>query len=232
MKDHSHPARPWRPTSTPSFFIFASALLVLAFCVSASAQDDRYRLASAVDGPSQVAASGDSSEAVISADGRFVAFTSLGSNLVAVPTLAQNVYVRDLQAGTTRLVSINKDGTGGGDNFSSFPSVSADGRFVAFHSYANNLPNHLPAGIGWGIYVRDLSAGVTTPAAVPDVPNHLSFFRVMMPAAMRNTLWARKTGIPAAAVKASPTWLNVSCGKMSKTIVRSRVSDLSSSAGE
>ena len=71
---------------------------------------------------------GGSSEPALSADGRYVAFGSDASNLVAGDTNGvRDVFVRDLQAGVTRRVST---GTGGrpanGESF--FPSVSADGR--------------------------------------------------------------------------------------------------------
>jgi hypothetical protein len=147
MKYHSHPARPGQPIAFTLFFICAFALLGLSLCVSVSAQDTRYMLASAADGDGQVAGNNDSSEAAISADGRFIAFTGKASNLVAIPTTGQNVFVRDLQAGTTKLVSVNKDGTGGGNGASSEPRISADGRYVAFSSRATNL---IPNDANWG----------------------------------------------------------------------------------
>ncbi len=78
-------------------------------------------------------------EPSISADGRFVAFYSLASNLVAGDTNATyDVFVHDRQTGHTTRVSV---ATGGaqGDDGSGFPSISANGRFVAFHSWASNL---------------------------------------------------------------------------------------------
>ena len=75
----------------------------------------------------------------ISADGRYVAFWSTATNLVAVDTNGfSDVFVRDLTDGTTVLVSVNSLGVQG--NFGSFdPSISADGRYVAFDSAATNL---------------------------------------------------------------------------------------------
>ena len=84
---------------------------------------------------------------VISADGRFVAFNSAASDLVANDTNGtDDVFVRDLQLGTTTLVSINRFGTGSGNGPSGGPGggpvISADGRFVAFRSFASDLvPN-------------------------------------------------------------------------------------------
>ena len=75
----------------------------------------------------------------ISADGRFVAFASEASNFVAgdVPGTA-DVFVRDRRTGTTELISRGTDGfpAGGG---SVAPSISADGRFVAFRSFSDRL---------------------------------------------------------------------------------------------
>lgn len=75
----------------------------------------------------------------MSADGRFVAFHSGSDNLVPGDTNgAVDVFVRDVQEGTTHRVSVAGDGSQG--NFESrAPSISADGRFVAFQSHATNL---------------------------------------------------------------------------------------------
>lgn len=98
---------------------------------------------------------------VISADGRHVAFQSAGANLVPGDTNgAVDVFVRDLDAGTTRLASVNAAGTGSGNGASHHPALSADGRIVAFESDASDLV----AGDANGatdVLVRDLQAGVT-----------------------------------------------------------------------
>jgi len=73
----------------------------------------------------------------MSADGRFVAFASDASNLVAGAAGTQ-VYVRDRTNGTTSLVSTSTLGAGG-NGPSRRPAISADGRFVAFTSAANDL---------------------------------------------------------------------------------------------
>jgi Tol biopolymer transport system component len=76
----------------------------------------------------------------ISADGRFVAFVSQASDLVANDTNGEaDVFVRDLQTGTTILVSVNQAGTATGNDRSSYPVISADGHFVAFVSRASDL---------------------------------------------------------------------------------------------
>jgi hypothetical protein len=77
-------------------------------------------------------ANDDSFEPAISADGRFVAFSSSATNLVAGDSNEVNdVFVRDRQANTTTRVSVGLAGAnanGGSDS----PSISGDGRLVAF----------------------------------------------------------------------------------------------------
>ena len=75
----------------------------------------------------------------ISADGYYVTFESFASNLVLSDTNdAEDIFVRDLLTGQTSLVSVASDGTQGNSD-SRWPSISADGRYVAFDSYASNL---------------------------------------------------------------------------------------------
>jgi Tol biopolymer transport system component len=96
----------------------------------------------------------------ISADGRFVAFESEATNLVPGDSNhAGDVFVRDLQAGTTERVSIS---TGGleGNSGSYGESISSDGRFVAFASYATNLVPGDTNGT-WDVFVRDRRLGTT-----------------------------------------------------------------------
>src|SRR3989442_1286484 len=89
----------------------------------------------------------DSFDSVVSADGRFVAFDSRASNLVAGDTNgAGDVFVRDTCVGvpagctpSTTRASVASDGSEG-DAGSGFPlAVSADGRFIAFSSAASNF---------------------------------------------------------------------------------------------
>jgi Tol biopolymer transport system component len=84
-------------------------------------------------------ANGDSSSPVISADGRFVAFVSTANNLIRNDTNGKSdVFVRDLFTSTTTRVSLTSaNGQADGNSFE--PSISADGRFVAFSSDATNL---------------------------------------------------------------------------------------------
>jgi Tol biopolymer transport system component len=77
--------------------------------------------------------------AVISADGNVVAFESSATNLVSGDTNGVvDIFVHDRVSGVTERVSIDSAGTEA-DSESSRPSISADGRFVAFASTATNL---------------------------------------------------------------------------------------------
>lgn len=114
----------------------------------------------------------DASDAAsISANGRVVAFHSNASNLVAGDTnFLTDVFVRDLDLGITERVNLSSTGAvaNSGSNVSGQPTaVSADGRYVVFVSWANNL---VPGVSGWqSVYVRDRATGTTTSAswAVP-----------------------------------------------------------------
>jgi Tol biopolymer transport system component len=104
-----------------------------------------------------VQGNGDSSSASISADGRYVAFESLSTNLVAGGTNGNvHIFVRDLVARTTTLVSVDSNAVQGNDDSSS-PSISSDGRYVAFESAASNLvAGDMPLPIGFiDIFVHD-----------------------------------------------------------------------------
>ncbi|MBI1849479.1 MAG: PD40 domain-containing protein [Planctomycetes bacterium] len=84
-------------------------------------------------------ANGNTTAATISADGRFVAFESLATNLIAGDTnAARDIFLHDLLTGETTRVSVGADGSQGNGN-SKTPSISSDGRFVAFTSTANDL---------------------------------------------------------------------------------------------
>jgi hypothetical protein len=107
----------------------------------------------------RTSADDDSVSCAISADGRFVAFSSSATNLVPNDTNGYvDVFVRDLQGGTTERVSIATDGSqSNGHSF--LPSISADGRFVAFASKATNL---VPGDTGqMDVFVRDRLNGTT-----------------------------------------------------------------------
>jgi len=113
------------------------------------------------------AANGASQSSVISPDGRYVAFVSTATDLVPGDTnVLQDVFLRDLQTGVTRLVSVGAMSTrpGVASNSSDAPRITPDGRFVVFSSSATNLAPGVPysqSGIS-EVYVRDVVAGTTT----------------------------------------------------------------------
>jgi Tol biopolymer transport system component len=119
-------------------------------------------LASRADGPAGAVADGNSYDPSISADGRYVAFSSWAENLSAEDVAFNDIFVRDLAAGTTTLVSRAAGPAGAaGDGESTDPSISADGRHVAFASQANNLVGDDAKVVQTDIFVRDLDLGVT-----------------------------------------------------------------------
>src|SRR5262249_31716922 len=95
-------------------------------------------------------ANGGSGSAAVSADGRFVAFDSVASNLVAADTnRVSDGFVHDRRTGATGRVSVAADGTQAnrGSRGNLLPAISADARFVAFDSDANNLAGSATTGI-------------------------------------------------------------------------------------
>jgi Tol biopolymer transport system component len=85
------------------------------------------------------AVGGPSVEPAISSDGRFVAFTSWATNLVLDDTNGfRDIFIRDRGIPTTFRVSVGFDGKPAND-YSVHPSISADGRYVVFESYATNI---------------------------------------------------------------------------------------------
>jgi len=106
----------------------------------------------------------------VSDDGRFVVFESLATNLVPGDTNGTfDIFVRDRQTGTTERVSVASDGSeGNATSYSSNdhgPDISADGRYVAFYSYASNLVANDTNGVG-DIFVRDRQAETTVRVSV------------------------------------------------------------------
>lgn len=132
-----------------------------------------------VDRPSvpddQAEAEGNSFSPAISADGRFVAFVSLATNLVAGDTNGlRDVFLRDTCRGapapctpSTTRISVASDGTeANGDAFGP-PSISPDGRFVAFDSFADNLVPGDTNGTS-DVFLRDTCIGAAgcTPSTI------------------------------------------------------------------
>ena len=104
-----------------------------------------------------------SSHAAISADGRYVAFRSFDSGLVAADVNGEgDVFVRDRQNGTTELVSLTASGLqGNGPSGVTLAAISADGRFVAFDTQATNFVASDANGFHEDIFLRDRTTGTT-----------------------------------------------------------------------
>ena len=124
--------------------------------------------AAQANGPSQ----GNGSSPGISADGQVVAFYSDATNLVGNDTNGQpDVFVRNRATGTTQLVS--QSGGAQGNGASVNPSISADGRFVAFQSQASNLIPNDTNNVA-DIFVTDLQSGTTERVCNSVQPNGFS----------------------------------------------------------
>lgn len=115
-------------------------------------------------------ANGWSDNPAISADGRFVAFTSSASNLVSGDTnKLPDVFVRDVRTSKTTRVSVTSTGRQGTgkrySNGSNEPVISSDGRYVAFHSDMTNL---VPGDTNtvFDIFVHDRVTGKTQRVSV------------------------------------------------------------------
>ena len=104
---------------------------------------------------------------VISANGRFVAFQSTATTLVPGNLQASShnhIYVHDRLTGITERVSVN-DRAEAGDAASINPSISSDGRYVAFQSQASNLVLDDNNGVA-DVFIRDRLTGHTIRASV------------------------------------------------------------------
>jgi Tol biopolymer transport system component len=107
--------------------------------------------------PSGVQSDGNSGSGSISADGRYVAFYSEGTNLVAGDANARaDVFLRDRQTGETTLVSVASSGAQG-DRLSDGGSISADGAFVVFRSQARTLVPRDANGFVPDAFLRELA---------------------------------------------------------------------------
>jgi len=107
-------------------------------------------------------ANGSCGDPAISADGRFVAFSTFASNLVAGDTNGQtDVFLHDRLLHTTVRISVGdggQQGTAGSTN----PALTLEGRRVAFLSVAPNLVTNDTNGTGRDVFLRDLDLGTTT----------------------------------------------------------------------
>jgi Tol biopolymer transport system component len=126
------------------------------------------------------AANHNSMEPVISADGRWVAFVSEATNLVPDDTNGFNdVFLRDLRNGTTVRVSVSSSGEQA-NSVSHGPSISGDGRYVAYYGGGSNLvPND--TNNQWDVFVYDAVAGTTERVSVSSSGQEGSCCRSVFP---------------------------------------------------
>ena len=160
-----HPTSHRRAGRVTVLLLGLAALSATALPAAHAAPGTTERVSVASDGTQADSISGRRGAPAASADGRFVVFDSLASNLVPGDTNAfDDIFVRDRAVGTTQRVSVSSSGAQG-DNISSSPAVSGDGRFVAFISAATNLVPGDTNGVR-DTFVHDRAAGTTQRVSV------------------------------------------------------------------
>ncbi len=114
-----------------------------------------------------------SDDPAVSQDGRYVVFVSSATNLVASDgNGAPDVFLHDRQTGATERVSLSEAGTEV-DGFSGLPSISADGRYVAFENDSSDIVSGFLGGSPH-VFVRDRVGGTTTWVSDDGNADHLS----------------------------------------------------------
>ncbi len=150
----------WR-TLTPLLFLLA-AVALLALAPSSLASPGLTTRVSVDSAGAE--ADGLSQQPAFSEDGRYVAFTSSATDLVAGDTNGvSDIFVRDREEGVTVRVSVSSTG-GQANGASLLPTISRNGRFVAFVSYASNLV--VDSNGEADVFVHDRQAGITERVSV------------------------------------------------------------------
>jgi hypothetical protein len=156
------------------YVVFASAASNLGTGMHVYRHDRSTHTTEQVDvTPTGTLSTGPGFQPTVSADGRYVAFTSQAADLVATDTnLLQDVFVRDMTKRTdsTSLVSANADGTAGDrvsglSGLSGAHEISGDGRYVVFLSTATNLMDDAVNAF-LQVYVKDTTTGAVVRASV------------------------------------------------------------------
>jgi Tol biopolymer transport system component len=139
-------------------------VMVLLACAPAVAEASSYGRRT-VRGSGTALQPTDSSSywGAMSSRGRHVAFQSYSSNLSGGGVQAR-VFVRDMRSTSTRLVSVSVNGATP-DGASVSPSISSNGRVVAFASRATNLMLDDTNGV-WDVFVRDMATTSVVPVSV------------------------------------------------------------------
>ncbi|MEK6327995.1 MAG: hypothetical protein AABM66_10820, partial [Actinomycetota bacterium] len=163
--------------------LMASALALAAVPASAGVAVTTTQVSVNSAGASGNPTSGASSNLPISisATGRFVAFSDNAPSLVEDDrNFRYDIFVRDRVRGETTRVSVGSAGVEGNDD-SVFPSISANGRFVAFSSLASNLVpgdrNHR-----FDVFVHDRKRGKTTRVSVDSTEAEANDGSIWLPA--------------------------------------------------
>ncbi len=159
---HEHASAGWRELADRPVLASLLMLAILGATAPVSAQVPVTRV--------NVSSAGDeahdaSAAPAVSADGRFIAFASTANNLVPADTNGVgDVFVRDRQTGETVRVSVAA-GEVQANNTSGNPTISGDGRFIAFESWATNL---VPSDTNsvTDVFVHDRVTGETTRVSV------------------------------------------------------------------
>jgi Tol biopolymer transport system component len=125
-----------------------------ALAVSSQASLVPAQAAAAAPPTATVVAVGSAGDASISADGRYVAFVTQAPLAAGDANGVTDVYLRDTRRGTVRRVSLSADGREE-PNPAYQPSISPDGRYVAYSSYRENAGGYTSAEV---TEVRDLQA--------------------------------------------------------------------------
>jgi Tol biopolymer transport system component len=116
--------------------------------------------------------------ASLSSNGRYAAFTSEASDLVANDNNGvEDVFVHDMQTGNIERVSVGQDGVEG-NNSSAAETLSDDGRYVLFSSWATNLVTTPISGTQFHLFRRDRQTGQTEIVSV--LPNSSTTFSMRM----------------------------------------------------
>lgn len=161
----------WHRTCWILFFITLFMALSYVLILSTASQPDAEQIVRSLERVS-ISSSGeegnnDSQWPVISANGRFVAFYSLATNLAISDTngpFGWDVFVHDRLLSETTMVSVNTNGEQG-NGPSTRPDISADGRYVVFASLASNLVISDTNNIE-DVFLHDRQTGITTRVSV------------------------------------------------------------------
>ena len=150
-------------TTRPTFTLIVVGLVaVLSGIVLAAGELTLVSVSS-----SGAASNGHSLDASISGDGRFTAFESGASNFVDGDTNdARDVFLHDLETGETIRVSVSSDGEETDNGTAENPSISADGRYIAFEATARNFVGEEQNGES-DIFIHHRLTGITTRISVP-----------------------------------------------------------------